>query len=139
MATTNEGGCRVPDGHDPAVIETVLRVCRDVRANEKVTLAAFETGWVESHMNNLDCGDEDSVGVFQQRPSQGWGSVEECRDIEHATRSFLERAVPAERDNPEHSAGRIAQTVQRSAYPGRYDDAEGKARALIEEAERRLS
>ncbi|OON67153.1 hypothetical protein B1H18_34895, partial [Streptomyces tsukubensis] len=99
-------------------------------------LAAFEAGWVESRMNNLPCGDRDSVGVFQQRPSQGWGTVEQCRDVAYATASFLRRAIDADRKNPGYTAGHLAQAVQRSAFPERYDQVESTARSLIAEAER---
>ncbi|MGW7289731.1 FG-GAP repeat domain-containing protein [Streptomyces sp. NPDC054847] len=99
-------------------------------------LAAFEAGWVESHMNNLACGDKDSIGVFQQRPSYGWGTVEQIMDPWYAATQFITRAIESDRANPGFTAGQLAQSVQRSAYPDRYDDAELKARALLAEAER---
>jgi hypothetical protein len=130
-----EAADAVPAGHDPAVIRTVYTVCRDLGVPGKVRLAAFEAGWVETHMNNLSYGDKDSVGVFQQRPSQGWGTVEECMNVAHATTSFLTRAVDVDRDHPDYTAGQVAQGVQRSAFPDRYDASESKARSLIAEAE----
>ncbi|MEV4685894.1 FG-GAP repeat domain-containing protein [Streptomyces kurssanovii] len=99
-------------------------------------LAAFEAGWVESHMNNLACGDKDSIGVFQQRPSYGWGTVEQIMDPWYAATQFITRAIDSDRANPGFTAGQLAQSVQRSAYPYRYDEAEPKARALLAEAER---
>ncbi|MEU9980584.1 hypothetical protein [Streptomyces sp. NPDC050856] len=126
--------CPVPAGHDPEVIRIVHRVGRDLAVNDKVMLAGFEAGWVESHMNNLPCGDKDSVGVFQQRPSQGWGTPEQCMDVAYASNSFFTRAVEVDRQHPEWTAGQVAQGVQRSAFPERYDQAEAKARALLEEA-----
>ncbi|OEV03671.1 hypothetical protein AN216_10490 [Streptomyces oceani] len=133
-----EANCAVPPNHDPAIINTVHDVAVDMGANEKVMLAAFEAGWVESHMNNLNCGDRDSLGVFQQRPSQGWGTPEQCMDPVHATTKFLEQAIPNDQANPGYTAGQLAQSVQRSAYPERYDQSEGKARELIAEAEATL-
>ncbi|MER7106250.1 hypothetical protein [Streptomyces sp. NPDC000229] len=126
--------CTVPPGHDPEVIRIVYRVGSELGVNDKVMLAGFEAGWVESHMNNLDCGHLDSVGVFQQRPSQGWGTREQCMDVTYASNSFFTRAVESDRAHPEWTAGQVAQSVQRSAFPERYDQAEAKARALIEEA-----
>ncbi|GAA2478521.1 hypothetical protein [Streptomyces gobitricini] len=126
--------CAVPPGHDPEVIRTVYRVGSELGVNDKVMLAGFEAGWVESHMNNLPCGHLDSVGVFQQRPSQGWGTREQCMDVPYASNSFFTRAVESDRAHPEWTAGQVAQSVQRSAFPERYDQAEAKARALIEEA-----
>lgn len=128
--------CRVPPGHDPEVIRTVYAVGRDLGVSGKVMLAGFEAGWVESHMNNLDCGDKDSLGVFQQRPSQGWGTPEQIMDVSYAAGRFFRRAVEVERRCPDLSPGRTAQEVQRSAHPERYDEAEAKARELLEEARR---
>ncbi|KUH40354.1 MULTISPECIES: hypothetical protein [Streptomyces] len=127
--------CRIPPDHDPDVIRTVHRVGLTLGVSDKVMLAAFEAGWVESHMNNLDCGDKDSLGVFQQRPSQGWGTPEQIRDVPYAAERFFRGAMGVERRSPGLSAGRTAQEVQRSAHPDRYDAAEGKARALLREAE----
>ena len=125
--------CAVPPEHDPAIIRTVYDIAMERGANEKVLLSAFEAGWVESHMHNLDCGDRDSLGVFQQRPSQGWGTPEQCMDPVHATNKYLDQAIPNDVNNPGFTAGQLAQSVQRSAYPERYDQAEGKALEMIAE------
>ncbi|RPF38649.1 hypothetical protein [Streptomyces sp. TLI_185] len=117
--------------YDMEVAKTVYRVGRELNVNDKVMLAAFETGIVESGMRNLNYGDRDSLGVFQQRPSQGWGTPEECMNPEHAARKFFEQAVPNDRNNPSQSAGQLAQSVQRSAYPARYDEQEGAAKQLL--------
>jgi len=74
-ALPRDASCRVPGGHDPDVIRAVHAVGLSLGVSDKVMLAGFEAGWVESHMNNLACGDADSLGVFQQRPSMGWGSL----------------------------------------------------------------
>ncbi|KAA2266640.1 hypothetical protein F0L68_02095 [Solihabitans fulvus] len=96
-------------------------------------LAGFETGWVESHMNNLNCGDRDSLGVFQQRPSQGWGSPDQVRDVDYSSNKFFEVAQQMEPDVG-GTAGNLAQAVQRSAYPDRYDQSEGIAVQMRDEA-----
>lgn len=125
--------CAVPPDRDLEITKTVHKVATDREVNDKVMLAAFEAGWVESHMNNLDCGDRDSLGVFQQRPSQGWGTPEQLMDPEYATNAFLDQAIPNDANNPNMTAGELAQSVQRSAYPERYDQAEGKAKEMIGE------
>jgi hypothetical protein len=126
--------CTVPPNHDPAIINTVHDVATQRGVTEKVMLAAFEAGWVESHMHNLNCGDRDSLGVFQQRPSAGWGTPEQILDPVYATNAFLDQAIPNDANNPGFTAGELAQSVQRSAFPERYDQAEGKAREMIAEA-----
>ncbi|MFI9838809.1 FG-GAP repeat domain-containing protein [Nonomuraea sp. NPDC051941] len=124
----------VPAVHDQWVTTAVHRVGRSLNANDKVMLAAFETGWVESHMNNLNCGDKDSLGVFQQRPSQGWGTPEQILDVSFAANSFFTRAIRNDAANPGYTPGQLAQSVQRSAFPDRYDQSEAKARSLLNEA-----
>lgn len=125
--------CTVPSDRDLGITQTVYGIATARGVTDKVLLAAFEAGWVESHMNNLDCGDRDSLGVFQQRPSQGWGTPEQCMDPVHATNAFLDQAIAKDIANPFFTAGELAQSVQRSAYPDRYDQSEGKALALIAE------
>jgi murein DD-endopeptidase MepM/ murein hydrolase activator NlpD len=56
-------------------------------------IIALATARQESGFRNLDYGDRDSLGAFQQRPSQGWGTPAEVMDVAHATTSFLQRLV----------------------------------------------
>lgn len=83
------------------------------------------TAWVESRLKNISGGDRDSIGLFQQRPSQGWGSPSQLRDPNYAINAFLDRAEPLAgqyggRQASRNKLGRWAQAVQRSAYPDRY-------------------
>jgi hypothetical protein len=83
----------------------------------------------ESKLYNVRGGDRDSLGLFQQRPSQGWGTPQQILDPVHATNAFydaLER-VPGYADLPVTVA---AQRVQRSGYPSAYAVYEDDARAL---------
>jgi hypothetical protein len=124
----------IPSTHDPNVIKIVYQVGVRHGVTDRVMLAGFEAGWVESRMNNLPCGDSDSLGVFQQRPSQGWGTPEQILNVDYAATQFFVRAIPIASANPGYSAGQVAQAVQRSAFPSRYDEAQSKALQLIEEA-----
>lgn len=114
---------------DLNVARRAYQQARELGASPKVMLALFETGLVESDFENLDYGDRDSVGFLQQRPSAGWGTVEQCRNVEHATRMFVTRAQRIE--GRYDTAGRLAQAVQVSAFPLRYGQREAHARALI--------
>jgi hypothetical protein len=83
----------------------------------------------ESKLYNLHGGDRDSLGLFQQRPSQGWGTPRQILDPVHATHAFydaLER-VPGYADLRVTVA---AQRVQRSGFPSAYAVYEKDARAL---------
>ncbi|RRO18361.1 hypothetical protein EIL87_09045 [Saccharopolyspora rhizosphaerae] len=119
---------------DPEVCKTIFRVGRDMRVSPKVMLSAFETGLVETQMRNLNHGDRDSVGVFQQRPSQGWGSVEQCMDVRHASQEYFERAVVVDREDPQYNAGQVAADVQRPQRDlrGKYHEREGDATKLLD-------
>ncbi|MBV6697819.1 hypothetical protein KV557_11860 [Kitasatospora aureofaciens] len=129
-----DAGCYVPPDRDIAVTRKVYEVGQRMNVDDKVMLAGFETGWVESHMNNLSCGDRDSLGVFQQRSSQGWGSPDQLLNVDYAAGKFFEVALQMEPGMQGSTAGQLAQAVQRSAYPDRYDQAEGTARAQRDEA-----
>lgn len=125
---------RVPAGHDPQVIRVVYEVGRDQGASDTVMLAAFEACLVESGCNNINHGDRDSLGVFQQRPSQGWGSPGQVTDVRYAAREFFVRANGNEGCCA--TAGLLAQSVQKSCCPYKYDQREPQARALLIKAAR---
>ncbi len=85
----------------------------------------------ESKLQNLDYGDRDSIGLFQQRPSEGWGTPAQLIDPNYASAAFyrgLER-VPGWETMAVTDA---AQAVQRSAAPSAYAAWESEARSLAE-------
>ncbi|KDQ19262.1 hypothetical protein BOTBODRAFT_41541 [Botryobasidium botryosum FD-172 SS1] len=123
----------IPSQANMGVLQQVYQITQTRRLDERELLATIETAWVESHVNNLNCGDQDSVGVFQQRPSQGWGTVAQCMDINHATNAFIDQLIPNASKFPSSSAGQLAQSVQRSEYPDRYDQAASIAQGLIKQ------
>ena len=90
---------------------------------------ALATAIQESKLRNLRYGHADSQGLFQQRPSQGWGTVEQVTDPVYASNAFydaLER-VPGWEDGV---VTVVAQEVQRSAFPDAYADHEWEGRVL---------
>ena len=93
---------------------------------------ALATAVQESGLRNLNYGDDagpDSRGLFQQRPSQGWGAQEQVMDPVYAANAFYDALVevPGYQDLPLTVA---AQTVQRSAFPDAYADHESEGRAF---------
>lgn len=94
----------------------------------RATTIAIATGLQESKLRNIDYGDRDSLGIFQQRPSQGWGTVEQVMDPVFATNAFFDALVRVEgyQDLPVTEA---AQAVQRSGFPDAYAQHETRARA----------
>lgn len=110
-----------------ASLITAIAVQRDLPA--RAVTIALATAYQESKIVNLGYGDRDSVGLFQQRPSQGWGTADELQDPFYATNAFYDALVeiPGYLDLPVTEA---AQAVQRSAYPDAYADHEADARIL---------
>lgn len=90
---------------------------------------AMATVYQETGIRNLDYGDRDSVGLFQQRPSQGWGSKKQLMDPYYATGKFYDALVRV-KDWQTRDITKVAQAVQRSAYPDAYADHEPDARIL---------
>lgn len=89
---------------------------------------ALTTAYQESDLRNLDYGDADSLGLFQQRPSQGWGSEDQIMDPWYSAGKFYEALIKV--DGWETSViNDVAQEVQRSDHPEKYSKHEGKARA----------
>ena len=109
-------------------IKRALGVARGMHAPPRVIKALVEAMGVESNYQDLDYGDRDSVGILQQRPSQGWGPASES--LETDVSQFVQRAMAANRTH-KGSAGSLAQAVQRSAFPDRYDQRSGEANRIL--------
>ncbi|WP_052481633.1 LysM peptidoglycan-binding domain-containing protein [Curtobacterium flaccumfaciens] len=109
---------------------TIVAVGRSMGVPDRGIVVALAAAMQESSLRNIPHGDRDSVGLFQQRPSQGWGPAATLQDPVHATKLFF-----GGRDNP--NAGKTsglldvrgwssmsitdaAQAVQLSAYPKAY-------------------
>ncbi|MBZ5735088.1 hypothetical protein K8Z61_11315 [Nocardioides sp. TRM66260-LWL] len=90
---------------------------------------ALATAYQESKIRNLAGGDRDSLGLFQQRPSQGWGTPEEIRDPVYAANAFYD-ALEKVPDYRSLEITQAAQAVQRSGFPDAYADHEDDARVL---------
>ena len=90
---------------------------------------AMATVYQETGIRNLPYGDRDSVGLFQQRPSQGWGTAKQLIDPHYATRAFYDALVKVD-DWETDDINDVAQKVQRSGYPEAYRDHEADARVL---------
>jgi len=90
---------------------------------------AMATAYQESKLVNINGGDRDSLGLFQQRPSQGWGTKAEVLDPYYATNAFYDALVKI--DGYQDMAITVAaQKVQRSAFPDAYADHEQDGRTI---------
>lgn len=128
VARTDDGEISL-DPEQAEIATTIVAVAIRRGLGHRAVTIALATAEQESKLRNLDYGDRDSLGVFQQRPSQGWGTAEQIQDPAYATRRFfaaLEK-IDGWQQMPLHKA---AQRVQRSAYPRAYADHEPKATIL---------
>ncbi|MCZ2854348.1 MULTISPECIES: hypothetical protein [unclassified Modestobacter] len=108
---------------------TIAAVARSRGLPPRATVIALATAQQESRLRNLDYGDRDSLGLFQQRPSQGWGSEAQVQDPVYSAGKFFDGLVKV----PGWETGRlteVAQEVQRSGFPEAYQQWEPMATAL---------
>jgi hypothetical protein len=129
------GHCTIPGSGLPLTMEqsanaaTIAAVARSRGLPARATVIALATAQQESRLRNLDYGDRDSLGLFQQRPSQGWGSAEQVQDPVYAAGKFFDHLVEV----PGWETGRlteVSQEVQRSGFPEAYQQWESMASAL---------
>ncbi len=90
---------------------------------------AIATAMQESKLRNIDYGDRDSLGLFQQRPSQGWGTPTQIMDPVYSTNAFYDALVKI-KGYETMVITEVAQKVQRSAFPDAYAFHEPTARAF---------
>lgn len=96
---------------------------------ERAAVVALATAWQESGLRNLDYGDRDSLGLFQQRPSYGWGTEAQIMDPWYSSARFYEEIVKFD-DWESVDVNDMAQQVQRSGFPEAYRKHEANSVAL---------
>ncbi|MEV0372977.1 heavy metal transporter [Streptomyces sp. NPDC050636] len=108
---------------------TISAVASSRGLPERAVTIAIATAMQESGLRNIDFGDRDSVGLFQQRPSQDWGTVKQIMDPVYSAGEFYRHLakVPGYSRLPLTVA---AQKVQRSGYPQAYAKHEANAARL---------
>lgn len=97
---------------------------------EQAEIVAIAAAMQESALENLPYGNSGSLGLFQQRPSQGWGTVAQIMDPVYASRAFYERLEQVS-DWQSLPVAVAAQDVQRSGFPGAYGRWQGAATRLV--------
>lgn len=118
---------------------TIIQVGRELGVPDYGIVIALATAMQESSLRNLSWGDRDSVGLFQQRPSTGWGEPDALQDPAHAARLFYlghegyTRGLLDISGWQSMSLTQAAQAVQISAYPNHYAKWESSAWAWLYE------
>jgi len=110
--------------------EVIYRVGKSLNVSDYGIVIALATAMQESSLKNIDYGDRDSIGLFQQRPSQGWGTKTQIMDPEYSARAFFGgptgpnfgkvRGLLDIRNWSSLSLTKAAQAVQISAFPEAY-------------------
>ena len=147
--TVDVAGCGTgelvdPTGEMPPIAELIedqvriaaiiVRVGQDMNVPPRGWVIAVATALQESRLQNLphlgEANDHDSIGVFQQRPSQGWGTPEQLADPAYQARKFYEKllTIPGWENLPLTVA---AQRVQVSAFPDAYAKWEQRANEVV--------
>ena len=115
-------GCQAGTGNNAIPLDfgqaadaaTIAGVAVHKHLPSRALTIAYATAFQESKLENLTYGDRDSVGIFQQRPSEGWGTTAELEDPAYAAGAFFGALiqVPSYTTIPVYEA---AQAVQKSA------------------------
>ncbi|WCN84237.1 hypothetical protein [Micromonospora sp. LH3U1] len=126
---------RIPlNDEQTANVKAIIAATKKAGLPERAAVISIATSLQESKLENLghlgDANDHDSLGLFQQRPTSGWGTPEQITDPAYSTTAFLKglKQVDGWQDMPLTEA---AQTVQVSAYPDAYAQWEQQATDLV--------
>lgn len=116
--------------------QIIISVGRQLGASDRDIQIGLMTALQESDLRNINYGDRDSLGLFQQRPSMGWGTREQVTDPYYAARTFFQGkpgnpGLFSIKNRDSLPLTVAAQKVQRSAFPDAYAKHEGAARELM--------
>lgn len=125
-------------GEQAANAATIIAVGQQAKVPPRGWVVALAAALQESSLMNLDHGDRDSVGLFQQRPSQGWGTVQQIMDPTLSAQAFYGVAKHTNNTGLLDIKGweqmpvtEAAQAVQQSGLPTAYADHEAAATAIV--------
>lgn len=112
------------------IVKRIIAIGKAKKLPPRAWQIAIQAGSAESGLTNLTYGDRDSLGIFQMRPSMGWGTAEQLHDIEYQITKFysvLSGIAGWDSMRP----GDAAQAVEQSGFPDRYNLFEGFASGIV--------
>ncbi|MFC4014801.1 C40 family peptidase [Nonomuraea purpurea] len=130
-ASTSLASTLTLDGDQQAHATLIVQIAMERGLPARAAVIATATALQESKLRNLTYGHLDSLGLFQQRPSQGWGTREQILDPRYATSIFYNRLITVTRWE-QLPLTRAAQAVQRSGRPDAYAPWEPLAQRLVD-------
>ncbi|GGS12514.1 C40 family peptidase [Actinokineospora fastidiosa] len=113
-----------------ATVTSIIAIGKERKLPPRAWQIAIQAGMTESGLRPLDHGDRDSLGIFQMRPSMGWGTPAQVINPEYAINKFYDVLLTVPNWDTQRP-GDSAQDVERSAYPDRYHRWEAMATHLI--------
>ena len=114
----------------------IVRQALDMHLGIRTAVIAVATSMQEATLDNIDYGTADSLGLFQQRPSCGWGTPAQIMNPAHAAGAFLTALHAHQETDPSWASQPLwasAQAVQGSAYPTAYAKWEAQAASLVQD------
>jgi hypothetical protein len=113
---------------------TIVNVVQQRKMPAYAAVISVATALQESNLKDLDVAvDYDSLGLFQQRPSCGWGAPDQLIDPKYATNAFLDAMQKAVPDYEHTPLWQSAQATQQSAFPTRYAQWQDQAAHIVQQ------
>jgi hypothetical protein len=122
--------------------KTIVHQALAKKMGVRSAVVAVATAMQESELNNLNYGDRDSLGLFQQRPSCGWGTAAQITDPSYAADAFLGALAKYQTENPgwaHQPLWQAAQGVQASGFPTAYAKWEAQAADMVQQITTQLT
>ncbi|TWP49378.1 NlpC/P60 family protein [Lentzea tibetensis] len=114
------------------IVARIISIGQERKLPPLAWQVAIQAGMTESGLRPLNYGDRDSLGIFQMRPSMGWGTPAQVTDPTYAINKFYDVMLKLP-DWETRRPGDTAQNVERSAFPDRYHNWEAMAAFLLGE------
>jgi N-acetylmuramoyl-L-alanine amidase len=140
-SSTGSGTVTLLNDEQEGNARTIISVGRSLGVSDYGIIIALATAMQESSMRNLNYGHLDSIGLFQQRPSTGWGSTSQLTNPEYAAKLFFGGPKNPNKGKTRGlldisgwqsmTVTKAAQSVQISAYPNAYAKWEASARFWV--------
>lgn len=136
VATSGQQNWMPLSGDQQANASTIVQQALAKKMGVRSAVIAVATAMQESRLQNLSYGDSDSLGLFQQRPSMGWGSAQQILNPQFSADAFLTALQQYQAANPGWAAQPLwasAQGVQKSGVPTAYAQWESQAVQLVQQ------
>jgi hypothetical protein len=130
-ASDGAGQATQLDGGQQQIVALIISVGKQRNLPALAWQVAIQAGMQESGLHNDAGGDRDSAGIFQMRPSQGWGTYQQVTDPNYAVGKFYDVLVGVP-NWQQQQPGEDAQDVERSAFPLAYNKWQNMAAYLVQ-------